>query len=101
MGKVAWYLLATILWVIVFPVTGLIGWAFMLSGPFAIIVTFLDFILNSLGIKVKWVNVTDSRGKKRNKYLIGLGVGIVLTIVGVALWMGTKGLYSWLMALKP
>ena len=43
MKSLKWYTIATCIWIFVFPITGITGWAFMISGSLAIVASIVKF----------------------------------------------------------
>lgn len=101
MEKVKWYLLAIYIWIFVFPITGITAWAFMISGPLAIVVGILKFVFKLLGIDIAWMNIYKYNLGIFTKLIIALVTGILLTIAGICLWKVTKKTYKWLNSLNP
>lgn len=101
MKKVTWYIIAICLWTIVFPVTGITGWAFMFSGPLVIVASIAKFICQLFKIDISWLIKNSFNLGMLPDFLISLIIGVVLTILGLLLWKLTKKIYEWLMLSKP
>ena len=101
MKSLKWYTIATCIWIFVFPITGIIGWAFMISGPLAIVGSIVKFVFKLLGIELYWLTKSSLGLGVLPDLIISLIVGLLLTIIGIWLWRITKRLYQWLILIKP
>lgn len=101
MKSLKWYTIATCIWIFVFPITGIIGWAFMISGPLAIVGSIVKFVFKLLGIELYWLTKSSLGLGVLPDLIISLIVGFLLTIIGMWLWRITKRLYQWLILIKP
>ncbi len=101
MKKLIWYILAACIWTIVFPVTAITAWAFMISGPLVVVAIILKVILIVLGIDATWIRTSSFSFGTFPDLIIALSLGLVLAILGFLLWKLTKKIYRWLDALNP
>lgn len=101
MKKVMWYILAVCLWIVVFPVTGITGWAFIISGPIVVLASIVKFICQLFNIDISWLIKNSFNLGAFPDFLISILIGIILTIIGLLLWKLTKKIYEWLMLSKP
>lgn len=101
MKKVMWYILAVCLWIVVFPVTGITGWAFIISGPIVALASIAKFICQLFNIDISWLIKNSFNLGIFPDFLISILIGIILTIIGLLLWKLTKKIYEWLMLSKP
>ena len=102
MKSLKWYTIAAcIMWIFIFPITGITGWAFMISGPFAIVASIVKFVFKLLGIDMYWLTKSSFGLGVFPDLLISLIVGFLLTVIGISLWRITKRLYQWLISIKP
>ncbi len=101
MEKVKWYTLAVCIWIFIFPITGITGWAFMISGPLAIVVGTIKFLLKIFGMAPTWLTGSDFNLGAFPEFVISLVTGVLLTLVGILLWKITKRINRWLTQSKP
>ena len=101
MKSLKWNTIATCIWIFVFPITGITGWAFMISGPLAIVGSIVKFVFKLLGIELSWLTKSSLGLGVLPDLIISLIVGFLLTIIGMWLWRITKRLYQWLILIKP
>lgn len=101
MKKVMWYILAVCLWIVVFPVTGITGWAFIISGPIVVLASIVKFICQLFNIDISWLIKNSFNLGAFPDFLISILIGIILTIIGLLLWKLTKKIYEWLMLSRP
>lgn len=101
MNKIKWYLLSACIWTFIFPITAIIGWSFMISGPLAIVASIVKFVFKLLGIDLYWLTKSSIGLGVFPDLIISLIVGILLTVIGIWLWKITKRLYKWLVLIKP
>lgn len=101
MKKLKWYIIATCMWLFVFPITGITGWAFMFSGPLAILASIVKFVVKLFRIDLYWLTKSSFGLGAFPELIISLVVGFLLTIIGIWLWRITKRLYQWLSLIKP
>lgn len=101
MKRLTWYTIAACIWIFIFPITGITGWAFMVSGPFVIVGSIVKFVFQLFGIDLYWLTKPGLGLGVLPDLIISLIVGLLLTIIGIWLWRITKGLYQWLVLRKP
>ena len=101
MKNLKWYTIASCIWIFIFPITGITGWAFMISGPIAIVGSIVKFVFKLLGIELSWLTKSSLGLGVLPDLIISLIVGFLLTIIGIWLWRITKRLYQWLVLIKP
>ena len=101
MKNLKWYTIASCIWIFIFPITGITGWAFMISGPIAIVGSIVKFVFKLLGIELSWLTKSSLGLGVLPDLIISLIVGFLLTIIGIGLWRITKRLYQWLVLIKP
>ena len=101
MEKIKWYGIATCVWIFIFPVTGICGWAFMVSGLLAIVLSIIKFFTRVLGLDITWLENAGFNLGAFSELIISIIVGGILTLVGMWLWKITKRLYKWLSLTKP
>lgn len=101
MKSLKWYTIATCIWIFVFPITGITGWAFMISGSLAIVASIVKFVLKLLGIDIYMLTKYSFDLGVFPDLIISVIVGFLLTIIGIGLWRITKRLYKWLVLIKP
>ena len=100
MKSLKWYTIAACMWIFIFPITGITGWAFMISGPLVIVGSIVKFVLKLLGIDIYWLTKSSFGFGVFPDLLISLIVGFLLTVIGIGLWKITKRLYQWLISIK-
>lgn len=101
MKSIKWHTVAVCIWIFVFPITGIIAWAFMISGPVAIVVSIMKLVFKLLGIELYWLTKSNFGLGVLPDLIISLIVGFLLTIIGMWLWRITKRIYKWLKLTKP
>ena len=101
MKNLKWYTIASCIWIFIFPITGITGWAFMISGPIVIVGSIVKFVFKLLGIELSWLTKSSLGLGVLPDLIISLIVGFLLTIIGIWLWRITKRLYKWLVLIKP
>ena len=101
MKSLKWYTIDACMWIFIFPITGITGWAFMISGPLAIVASIVKFVFKLLGIDMYWLTKSSFGLGVFPDLLISLIVGFLLTAIGIWLWRVTKRLYQWLISIKP
>ena len=101
MKNLKWYTIASCIWIFIFPITGITGWAFMISGPIVIVGSIVKFVFKLLGIELYWLTKSSFGLGVLTDLIISLIVGFLLTIIGIWLWRITKRLYQWLILIKP
>ena len=101
MKSIKWYAIAVCIWIFIFPITGITGLAFMISGPIAIVGSIMKFVFKLLGIEIYWLTKSTFGLGVLPDLIISLIVGFLLTIIGIGLWRITKRLYQWLVLIKP
>lgn len=101
MKSLKWYTIAACIWIFVFPITGITGWAFMISGSLAIVASIVKFVLKLLGIDIYMLTKYSFDLGVFPDLIISLIVGFLLTIIGIWLWRITKRIYQWLGSIKP
>lgn len=101
MEKAKWYFIATCVWIFIFPITGICAWAFMVSGSLAIVLSIVKFLTRVMGLDIAWLANSSFNVGAFTELIIGLVVGVILTLVGMWLWKITKKLYRWLRVIKP
>lgn len=101
MKNLKWYTIASCIWIFIFPITGITGWAFMISGPIAIVGSIVKFVFKLLGIELSWLTKSSLGLGVLPDLIISVIVGFLLTIIGIWLWKITKRLYQWLVLIKP
>lgn len=101
MKNLKWYTIASCIWIFIFPITGITGWAFMISGPIAIVGSIVKFVFKLLGIELSWLTKSSLGLGVLPDLIISVIVGFLLTIIGIGLWRITKRLYKWLVLIKP
>ena len=101
MKSLKWYTIASCIWIFIFPITGITGWAFMISGPIAIVGSIVKFVFKLLGIELSWLTKSSLGLGVLPDLIISVIVGFLLTIIGIWLWRITKRLYQWLVLIKP
>lgn len=101
MSKTKYYILATLMWLFVFPITGIIGISFIASGVIAVIAGILRFILNIFGITFGCINILDYKFGSFAELLISIAVGLIIFFVGNMFWKITKQLFHWVQSTKP
>lgn len=101
MKKLKWYTIATCMWLFVFPITGITAWAFMISGPFAIVASIVKFVFKLFRIDLYWLTKSSFGLGVLPDLIISVIVGFLLTIIGIGLWRITKRLYQYLSLIKP
>lgn len=101
MKSIKWYTIAVCIWIFVFAITGIIAWAFMISGPVAIVGSIMKFVFKLLGIELYWLTKSNFGLGVLPDLIISLIVGFLLTIIGMWLWRITKRIYKWLKLTKP
>ena len=101
MKSLKWYTIAVCIWIFIFPITGITGWAFMISGPLVIVGSTVKFVFKLLGIDLYWLTTSSLGLGVFPDLIISLIVGFLLTIIGIWLWRITKRLYQWLVLIKP
>lgn len=101
MKSIKWYTIAVCIWIFVFPITGIIAWAFMISGPVDIVGSIMKFVFKLLGIELYWLTKSNFGLGVLPDRIMSLIVGFLLTIIGMWLWRITKRIYKWLILTKP
>ena len=101
MKRLTWYTIAACIWIFIFPITGITGWAFMVSGPLVIVASIVKFVFQLFSIDLYWLTKPSLGLGVLPDLIISLIVGLLLTIIGIWLWRITKGLYQWLVLRKP
>ena len=101
MKSLKWYTIAACIWIFIFPITGITGWAFMISGPLVIVGSIVKFVFKLLGIELYWLTKSSLGLGVLPDLIISVIVGFLLTIIGIGLWRITKRLYQWLVLIKP
>lgn len=96
-----WYIIATCIWLVIFPVTGITAWAFIISGPLTIFLSIVKFVFELLKIDLHWLNNASISLGVYPDIIISLTVGVLLTVIGILLWILTKRIYQWLCSIKP
>lgn len=96
-----WYTIASCIWIFIFPITGITGWAFMISGPIVIVGSIVKFVFKLLGIELYWLTKPSFGLGFLPDLIISVIVGFILTIIGIWLWRITKRIYHWLGSIKP
>lgn len=101
MKTLKWYTIATCIWIFIFPITGITGWSFMISGPLVIVGSIVKFVFILFGIDLYWLTRPSFGLGVLPDLIISLIIGFLLTIIGIGLWRITKRLYQWLVLIKP
>lgn len=101
MKSLKWYTIAACIWIFIFPITGITGWAFMISGPLIIVGSIAKFVFKLFRIDLYWLTKTSFALGVLSDLIISLIVGFLLTIIWIGLWRITKRLYQWLVLIKP
>ena len=101
MKSLKWYTIAACIWIFIFPITGITGWAFMVSGPLVIVASIVKFVFQLFSIDLYWLTKPSLGLGVLPDLIISLIVGLLLTIIGIGLWRITKRLYKWLVLIKP
>ncbi|MDY3118415.1 MAG: hypothetical protein SOW18_02620 [Peptoniphilus sp.] len=96
MNKMKRYLITGIVWIFIFPITGIGGLSFLLSGVAAMLAGRIQFLFNILGIDFGLVNIFNHSFGNVAELVLSLGIGLTLFIIGNILWRITKQLYHWL-----
>lgn len=96
MKKLKWYILAICAWIFIFPVTGIVGLSFIISGSFAIVAGVTRCVFNLFGIDIVWLHNSVINLGIFTELIISLTVGITLLFVGILLWKITVKIYKWL-----
>ncbi|MCI5839570.1 MAG: hypothetical protein SOZ89_03445 [Peptoniphilaceae bacterium] len=100
MDKIKRYIITIIAWILIFPITGIVGLSFLLSGVVVMVVGVINFILMHFDIDFGLVNIFNYNFGNFTEFIISLGIGITLFIIGNKLWRITKQIYNWLQSLK-
>lgn len=101
MEKAKWFFIATCVWIFIFPITGICAWAFMVSGLLAVVLSIVKFLTRVMSLDIAWLANSSFNVGAFTELIIGLVVGVILTLVGMWLWKITKKLYRWLRVIKP
>lgn len=101
MKSLKWYTIAACIWILIFPITGITGWAFMISGPLVIVGSIVKFVFKLFRIDLYWLTKHSFLLGVLSDLIISLIVGFLLTIIWIGLWRITKRLYQWLVLIKP
>lgn len=100
MKVLKFYIITTLLWIFIFPITGICGLAFMGSGVLTLIVGLLNFVLKIFGINLGFVRMFNYDFGIVTELLICVAIGLILFFVGYILWKLTKRLFNLSQSLK-
>lgn len=100
MKTLKFYIITTLLWIFIFPITAICGLAFMGSGVLTLIVGLLNFVLKIFGINLGFVRMFNYDFGIVTELFICVTIGLILFFVGCILWKLTKRLFNWSQSLK-
>lgn len=100
MKSFKWYTIAACICIFIFPITGITGWAFMISGPLVIFGSIVKFVFKLFRIDLYWLTKPCFGLGVLPDLIISVIVGFLLTFIGIWLWRITKRLYKWLVLIK-
>ncbi|AVM42209.1 hypothetical protein [Fastidiosipila sanguinis] len=95
MKNFKFYIITTLLWIFIFPITGICGLAFMASGVITLIAGIFNFVLKMFGINLGFVRMFNYDFGNLTELFICVAIGIILYFIGAMLWKLTKQLFNW------